>query len=325
MKVLDRFIMACRTMNYAPATERCYHDWVADYLRFHKDLNGDWVHPNQLREPAVEHYLNDLAVVRKLSASSQTQAFCALLLFYKVVLDQPLERIVAFRGKRPDMVPTVLSPDEVRRVLMVLDGHPTMGLLCRLLYGGGLRVSEGCELRVMDLDFDRRQVIVRNAKGHKDRVVPLPMVCNESLRRHLVSVRRKYDKDCAKGPAWGWAPVCDRVRHKMPVDGRAWERQFVFPSAVTRWHAEMQRHERWHVASAFVSRAVKQAGRTAAVQKRVTPHVFRHSFATHLIENGTDIRTVQDLLGHVDVSTTMVYTHVANKGSCGVLSPLDRL
>jgi integron integrase len=325
MKLLDQLVVACRTMNFAPSTEQCYLDWVADYLRFHKDQSGDWIHPRELREPAVEAYLNHLAVVRRLAASSQSQAMCALVFLYRAVLDEPLNRIASVRSKRPETVPTVLSLDEVRRVLALLDRHPTIGLLSRLLYGGGLRVSEGCELRVMDVDFDRRQLVIRCAKGWKDRVVPLPQSCCDPLRRHLEGVRHKHDTACAKGPEWGWAPVCDRLRHKMPVDGRLWERQFVFPAAVTRTNPETQQRERWHIATGVVSNAVKKAGHAAGVMKRVTPHVFRHSFATHLLEAGTDIRTVQELLGHVDVRTTMIYTHVVNKGSCGVLSPLDRL
>lgn len=325
MKILDQLVMACRTMNYAPATEQCYRDWIEDYLRFHKELAGQWVHPTLLRELAVQDYLNELAVRRELSASSQSQAMCAIVFFYKAVLEQPLERIEAFRAKRLERVPTVLSTGEVRRVLDELGRHPSLGLLGQLLYGGGLRVSEGCELRVMDLDFDRKQMLVRDGKGWKDRAVPLPAMCAEPLRLHLARVRRQYEADCAKGPDWGWAPVPASIEHKMPNDGRTWGRQFVFPSAVSRVNEDLQRRERWHVASGVVSRAVKDAGQRAGMTKRVTPHVFRHSFATHLLEAGADIRTVQDLLGHVNVSTTMIYTHVMSRGALGVVSPLDRL
>jgi integron integrase len=325
VKILDQLVMACRTMNFAPSTETCYLSWVEQYLRYHRDLNRKWIHPNELREPAVESFLSHLAVHRQLSASSQSQAMCALVFFYQQVLQQPLGQIAAFRAKRPVRVPTVLSADEVRRVMAELDRQPTMGLLGRILYGGGLRVSEGCELRVMDLDFDRRQIAIRCGKGFKDRLVPLPEKCFVPLRHYLDKVKWQHDKDCAKGPEWGWAPVCDSVRHKMPNDARTWPRQFVFPSAVLRVNDELRRRERWHTATGVIGSAVKDASQRSGVLKRVTPHVFRHSFATHLLEAGSDIRTVQDLLGHVDVSTTMIYTHVANKGSCGVLSPLDRI
>lgn len=325
MKILDQLVAACRTHNFSMATERCYRAWVENYLRFHRSIAGTWIHPQSLRESAVEAFLNELALRRELSASSQNQALCALLFFYKVVLQEPLGRIEAFRAKRPERVPTVLSPGEVRCVLDELNRHPYLGLLGELLYGGGLRVSEGCELRVMDLDFERRQMIVRGGKGWKDRAVPLPGRCVEKLRQHLEHVRLQHERDCAKGPEWGWAPVPPSVQHKMPEDGRHWVRQFVFPSAVSRVNVELQRRERWHLASGVVSRAVKEAGLRAGVMKRVTPHVLRHSFATHLLESGADIRTVQELLGHADVSTTMVYTHVMNRGVLGVISPLDRL
>jgi integron integrase len=325
MKLLDELTVACRTMNFAPATEECYRAWVVDYLQFHRTPDGEWIHPQSLREPAVELYLGELAVRRELSASSQSQAMCALVFLYKAVLKEPLGRIEAFRAKRPERVPSVLSVGEVRRVLDELEREPMLGLLGQLLYGGGLRLGEGCALRVMDLDFERRQMLVRGGKGGKDRAVPLPGKCLETLEQHLACVRRQHERDCAKGPDWGWAPVPPSVHHKMPGDARLWARQFVFPSAISRVNPELQRRERWHVASGVVSRAVNDAGRCAGVTKRVTPHVFRHSFATHLLEAGADIRTVQQLLGHNDVSTTMIYTHVVQKGACGVVSPLDRL
>ncbi|CAN5456294.1 hypothetical protein BH11PLA2_BH11PLA2_32080 [soil metagenome] len=261
MKILDQLVMACRTMNFAPATESCYLSWVDQYLRYHRDLNRAWVHPHELHEPAVQLFLSHLAVNRQLSASTQTQAMCALVFFYREVLRQPLGEIHAFRAKRPERIPTVLSVDEVRRVLTELDRQPTLGLLGRLLYGGGLRVSEGCELRVMDLDFDRRQIVIRCGKGFKDRLVPLPEKCTGPLRQHLERVKLQHDRDCAKGPEWGWAPVCDSVRHKMPNDARTWPRQFVFPSAVSRVNPETPRRERWHTATGVITAAVKDSAR----------------------------------------------------------------
>ncbi len=325
MKLLDQVAAACRTMNYAHATEKCYTAWVEDYLRFHKRRHGDWVHPKHLREPDVEAFLTYLAVERQLAASSQTQALCALLFLYRAVLRQPLGRLSAFRAKRPERLPTVLSVEEVTRVLTVLDRHPTHGLICRLLYGCGLRIGEACTLRVMDLDFDRRQILIRCAKGFKDRAVPLPHQAVGDLRRQIDRVKVQHDRALARGPLWGWAPVAQSLEHKRPQAGRELGWQFVFPSAVTSTNRVSQRRERWHTAPGVIGSAVKAAAAEAKLAKRVSPHTFRHSFATHLLESGADIRTVQELLGHVDVSTTMIYTHVTQTGSVGVVSPLDRI
>lgn len=325
MKLLEQFAAACRTMNYAKATEECYTAWVVDYLNFHRRRAGRWVHPDHLREPEAEAFLSHLATDRRLAASSQSQALCALVFLYREVLGQPLERLHAVRAKRPERLPTVLSRDEVRRVLAVLDRHPTHGLLVRLLYGAGLRVGEGCTLRVADLDFDRRQIVVRGGKGFKDRVVTFPEQCRAGLAAQVERVREQHQRAEGKGPAWGWAPVADSLRHKRPQAGRELGWQFVFPSAVTTRHPESGRYERWHTSAAVIAGAVKGAAETGGVRKRVSPHTFRHTFATHLLEDGADIRTVQSLLGHADVSTTMIYTHVLNRGPAGVVSPLDRL
>lgn len=281
MKLLDQLDAAGQTMNFAPATRECYRRWVEDFLRFHCHRAGRWVHPNDLRERGVQEFLSSLAIERQLAASTQSQAMCALVFLFKSVLKEPLGAIVAFRAKRPERLPTVLSLDEVRRVLAALDRAPVLGLICRLLYGGGLRVSEGCELRVMDLDFDRRQMMIRCAKGWKDRAVPLPGSTVEPLRRHLDGVRQWHERDCGKGDRYGWSPVPTSVEHKRPGAGREWGWRFVFASSVCRWNADRTRHERWHVSTATVAAAVKEAGEVAESKKRVTPHVFRHCFATH--------------------------------------------
>lgn len=247
------------------------------------------------------------------------------MFLYREVLGEPLGRLAAVRAKRPERLPMVLSVDEVKRVLAVLDRHPSHGLLVRLLYGAGLRVGEGCSLRVTDLDFDRRQILVRGAKGYKDRVVPLPRSTDVELKRQLARVQAYHGRALAKGPEWGWAPVPMSLGHKRPEAGREGGWQFVFPSAVTTENRVTRRRERWHTSPSVIGAAVKAAAAEADLPKRVSPHTFRHSFATHLLEAGYDIRTVQELLGHADVSTTMIYTHVVNRGPGGVQSPLDRL
>lgn len=325
MKLLERLAAVCRTMNFAKSTEECYCAWIERYLRFHRARAGRWVHPEELREPAAEAFLTDLAVKRQLAASSQSQALCALVFFYREVLGAPLGQLKAVRAKRPERLPTVLSPDEVRQLCGELDQHPTHGLLTRVLYGAGLRVSEGCTLRVQDVDFSRQQIVVRCAKGFKDRVVPLPRTVVARLNEQVERVRGLHAKALAKGPLWGWAPVPISLVHKRPEAGREFGWQFVFPSAVTSEDPATRRRERWHVSAAVISGAVKAAAAKLNFAKRVSPHALRHSFATHLLEAGYDVRTVQELLGHADLSTTMIYMHVLQRGAGGVVSPLDRL
>jgi integron integrase len=325
MKLLEQLDLAFATMNFAGETRECYRRWVVDFLQFHRQRRGEWVHPGELREAGVEAFLSDLAIRRRLSASSQSQALCALIFLFKSVLKQELGILAAVRAKRPERVPTVLSADEVRRVLRELDRQPMIGLIGQLLYGAGLRVGEACELRVMDIDFDRRQVIVRCGKGWKDRAVPLPDRTAARLRDHLAPLRDRHADECRTSDDRGWVSVPESVGHKRPGAGREWGWQFAFPSGVVRKSETNSRYERWHVSTATVAAAVKSATDAVGVTKRVSPHVFRHSFATHLLETGSDIRTVQELLGHADVSTTMIYTHVTTKGSLGVVSPLDRL
>ncbi|MBX7106414.1 MAG: tyrosine-type recombinase/integrase [Gemmataceae bacterium] len=351
MKLLDQLHGACRTMHFARATEECYRSWVEQYLRFHRDRAGQWVHPHDLREANVEQFLTHLAVDRQLAASSQTQALCALVFLYREVLKQPLGPLSAIRAKRPSRLPTVLSPAEVQLLFTALTPHPMHRLMVRLLYGTGMRVGECCELRLMDIDFDRRQILVRSGKGFKDRAVPLPNVLTDDLRQQVDCVRHRHTRDLKKGRQYGWVPVPTPLQHKRAAAARELGWQYAFPSAVMRAKSDpvpaaephqyrdapaahalpattdepIPRYERWHISRAVMARVVTDASRDAGLKKRVSCHTFRHSFATHMLEAGADIRTVQELLGHVNVETTMIYTHVLNAGARGVVSPLDRL
>jgi integron integrase len=325
MKLLESVHVACRTMQYAPATEEVYTRWIVEFLEYHKGRRGHWVHPGELREPDVEAFLSDVVVRRNLAGSSQTQAMCALLFLYRHVLKAPLGELSAVRSKRPETLPSVLSAREVRVVLDEMQLQPTHALIGRILYGAGLRISEAVGLRVRDVEFERGVIAIRFAKGAKDRVAPLPVSLRDDLRGQVAHVKRLHDREVDRGPHGGWAPVHVSLAHKRPGAGRELAWQYVFPSAVVRVDPATGRRVRHHVAPGVIARAVKDAAARAGVAKRVTPHTFRHSFATHLLENGADIRTVQELLGHASVETTMIYTHVVRAGALGVVSPLDRL
>ena len=294
-----------------------YGHWVRRFVRFHGRR-----HPRELGASHVRDFLTHLTRDRHVSASTQNQALAALLYLYRHVLEMP----VAIPGdhlqaKRPQRLPVVLTPDEVSRVLDALDDVPA--LVARLLYGAGLRLMEGCSLRVQALDLERREVLVRSGKGQKDRRTVLPGVLVEPLRRHLQVVRAQHERDVHAGR--GFVALPDALREKLGARaGRSWPWQWVFPA--TRFYREPQSGEwrRHHLHETVLQRAVPTAARIAGLSKRVTCHTFRHSFATHLMEGGYDIRTEQELLGHRDVRTTMLYTHVLNRGGLGVRSPLDR-
>lgn len=264
---------------------------------------------------------------RRLSASSQNQALCALVFLYEQVLagevaEGHLGRFAAERSRRPVRVPTLLSVGEVRRVIGAAKGGSMERVLMELLYGTGMRVMEGCTLRVRDVDFERGQILVRGGKGEKDRVVMLPGALVGALAERCRQVRRQHERDVSKGG--GYVPVAAEVENKVPYAERDWRWQYVFPSAVMR-RDESGRGFRWHGDPAVLARKVGIAAREAGVGKRVTPHTFRHSFATHLLEAGYDVRQVQTLLGHASLKTTMIYTHVMNKPAVAVRSPLDAL
>jgi integron integrase len=315
-KLLDRIRAEIRLRHYSIRTEEAYVDWARRYIRFH-----DRRHPKEMGAGEVVAFLSHLASERNVSASTQNQAKSALLFLYREVLgiELPwLDEVVAAKVSR--RLPVVLTQTEVRRLLEAASG--TLGLVISLLYGTGMRLLEGLRLRVKDVEFERREIIVREGKGNKDRVTVLPENLILPLKAHLERVKALHEKDLAAG--FGEAYLPDALAVKYPKAGKSWGWQYVFPSAARSLDPRSGKERRHHLYETSVQRAVREAARRASIIKPVTPHVLRHSFATHLLQAGYDIRTVQELLGHKDVQTTMIYTHVLNKGGRGVVSPLDR-
>ena len=314
-RLLDRMRAEIRMRHYSIRTEEVYIDWARRYILFH-----DKRHPKDLGAGDVRDFLSHLAVDRNVAASTQNQAKSALLFLYREVLhiNLPwLDEVVA--AKMSKRLPVVLTQTETRHLLNAMSG--TMGLVTGLLYGTGMRLLEGMRLRVKDVEFSRREVIVREGKGNKDRVTVLPENLILPLRAHLEKVKALHERDLAAG--FGDVFLPNALSVKYPSAGRTWGWQFVFPSAVRSIDPRTGIERRHHLHEASVQRAVREAAKLAEIHKPVTPHVLRHSFATHLLQAGYDIRTVQELLGHKDVQTTMIYTHVLNRGGRGVVSPLD--
>ncbi|MEW6314465.1 MAG: integron integrase [Pseudomonadota bacterium] len=315
-KLLDRIRAAIRLRHYSVRTEEAYVDWARRFILFHGRR-----HPAEMGADEVSAFLSYLVSERNVAASTQNQAKSALLFLYREVLgiELPwLDEVVAAKAAR--RLPVVLTPTEVRRLLNAMSG--TMGLVASLLYGTGMRLLEGLRLRVKDIEFERREIVVREGKGNKDRVTVLPENLILPLQTHLAKVKALHERDLEAG--FGEVYLPDALAKKHPKAGKSWGWQFVFPSAVRSVDPRSGVERRHHLYEASVQRAVREAARLAEIHKPVTPHVLRHSFATHLLQSGYDIRTVQELLGHSDVSTTMIYTHVLNKGGRGVVSPLDR-
>lgn len=314
-KLLDQVRGKIRLKHYSIRTEQAYVDWVRRFILFFNK-----VHPRDLGVAEVEKFLTHLAVEGKVAASTQNQAKSALLFLYREVLQIELPWLDNVeRAKTPKRLPVVLTRQEVQAVLSRLEG--THWLISSLLYGTGMRIMECLRLRVKDVEFSRKEILIRDGKGFKDRVTMLPVTLANPLREHLKKVKSLHDQDLAAGLGQVYLPYA--LERKYPTAARDWGWQYVFPAAgisVDPRSGETRRH---HVLEQTVQRAVKQAVRNANLVKPATPHTLRHSFATHLLEGGYDIRTVQELLGHSDVSTTMIYTHVLNKGGRGVTSPLD--
>jgi integron integrase len=316
-KLLDRVREAIRTRHYSRRTEVAYTSWIRQFIVFHQKA-----HPSTLSAADVSSFLTWLATRRHVSASTQNQALAALLFLYEHVLQMPIGRVEhVVRAKQPLRLPVVLSRAEVEAVLSQLTG--TMWIVGMLLYGSGLRLEECLELRVKDVDFDRYQIVVRRGKGGKDRTTLLPDAVIAPLRRHLDDVQRLHARDVEAGV--GQVALPDGVARKYPNAAREWAWQFVFPASRICRDARWGPPSRFHLHQSAVQKGIARAVRRSGVAKRIGPHTFRHSFATHLLEDGYDIRTVQELLGHKDVSTTMIYTHVLNRGTLGVKSPADRL
>jgi integron integrase len=313
--LLDRIRDKIRLKHYSIRTETAYVDWVRRFVNFHHRR-----HPRELGPEHVEAFLSHLAVQRNVASSTQNQAKSALLFLYKEVLGSELPWLENVESaKRPQRLPVVLTRTEVDAVLSRM--HGTNGLIARLLYGSGLRLMEAVRLRVKDLDLERCEILIRDGKGAKDRVTMLPSILMDALRAHLVLVRELHAQDLAAGLPGVYLPYA--LDRKYPNAAREWAWQYVFPSDRLSTDPRSGLRRRHHVDEQNVQRAMRQALRDAGVAKLATPHTLRHSFATHLLESGYDIRTVQELLGHSDVSTTMIYTHVLNRGGRGVVSPLD--
>lgn len=314
-KLLDQVRDAIRLKHYSYRTEQSYVGWIRRFILFHNKR-----HPQEMGIAEVEAFLTSLAVDGQVSASTQNQALSALLFLYRFVLKQEFEQpLDAVRAKPSRYLPTVLTKQEVRSVLGRTSG--IQGLVLKVLYGSGLRLTEGLQLRVKDVDFAQRQVVVRDGKGHEGRVTMLPGSLIEPLQLHLQQVRRLHGQDLDTGFGSVYLPFA--LERKYPHADRAWIWQFVFPSFGRSRDPRSGIVRRHHLHETGVQRSLKAAVQEAGIAKRVSCHTLRHSFATHLLEDGYDIRTVQELLGHKDVKTTMIYTHVLNRGGRGVRSPLD--
>ena len=316
-RLLDQLRNRIRVLHYSIRTEQAYVDWARRFI-----LHNNKRHPCEMGATEIERFLTHLAVERNVSASTQNQAKAALLFLYREVLGISLPWLTeVITAKISQRLPVVLTEREVRDLLLQLNG--TSWLIASVLYGTGARLLECLRLRVKDVEFDRREIVIRCGKGNKDRVTVLPENLMAPLRQQLVTVRALHQLDLKAGLGDVWLPGA--LAAKYPSAGRAWGWQYIFPSPQRSIDPRGGRERRHHLAEQSVQRMVSLAAKRADIAKPCTPHVLRHSFATHLLQAGYDIRTVQELLGHADVSTTQIYTHVMNRGGRGVLSPFDKI
>jgi len=315
-KLLDRARHRIRLKGYSIRTEQSYVSWIRRFILFHNKR-----HPQDMGKEEIEAYLTHLAVNRHVAPSTQNQAFNALLFLYRNVLEIEFpENVNAYRSKRPLRLPTVLTKAETMKIISMITGFHQ--IMVKVLYGSGLRAIECLRLRVKDLDFDMNQIFVRNGKGGVDRATVLPDDIKDPLRQHLIYIRQLHENDLSKGYGSVYLPYALSKKYKNADRKFVW--QYVFPAKTISNDPRSGIKRRHHIHHSSLNKAIKNATQTARVKKLVSSHTFRHSFATHLLQDGYDIRTVQELLGHKDVSTTMIYTHVLNKGGNAVRSPLDR-
>jgi integron integrase len=316
-KLLGRLRDLCRRRRFSYRTEQAYVGWAKRFFAFH-----GWRPPTEVGPEGVRCFLTYLARERSVAASTQNQALNALVFLYQEVERTPLGDLGQVeRARRPQRLPTVLTRDEVHRLLSAVDSE--FRPMTSLLYGAGLRLMECCRLRIKDVDFDREQIIVRSGKGNNDRIVMLPSAARTDLQHHRELARAVWKRDRDLGMAGVWLP--DALTVKYPNAGKEWPWQWLFPARAASVDPVSGILRRHHVHEESVQRAVRRAAKTADIAKPTTPHTLRHCFATHLLEGGVDIRTVQQLLGHANLQTTMIYTHVVGRPGVGTLSPLDRL
>jgi len=316
-KLLDQLRGELRYLHYAYSTEKTYVAWVKQFIFFHNKR-----HPKEMGGEEIKEFLTHLAVNRRVSASTQNQALCSIVFLYKRVLEIDLGEFSDFQySKRPQTLPVVMTVEEVGRFLEKIQG--VKRLLAELLYGTGMRLTEALGLRVKDIDFERKVITVRDAKGQKDRCVVLPTRLIEALRTQLQNAHKLHQRDLSEG--FGTVNLPYALEKKYPNALRDWGWQYAFPSRNLSIDPRSGRKQRHHLYQNILQRAIAQARREAGIHKSIHAHTLRHSFATHLLEAGTDIRTIQTLLGHANLQTTVIYTHVAKVGHLGVTSPLDRL